>query len=225
MNYEEFKKLAKKTTIPKHNSVYQVLGFLIDDIGLKRKSPYPKFNLNKVLIGFAESQKVGDAMIKTFISEYKDFVPYCFYIEKFPLGVPFNQFSTEDVFYRRLYDSNGICIEESVSSYNETDLNKDCGGFRGRLSDSLRFNEGDIVEVRYGKEVELGIIAGRVMTIERCWEIWKKNPKRYMLDSSDDQYTVYDVKGFHSHVSPLNIMQLRFPISNYLKKKLYNVYA
>lgn len=204
--------------------MYKVWGYLLDDGCLTRKSPYPKFNLNKVIIGFTESLPIGETMIDDFILEYKDFVTYCFYIDEFPIDKHIYQFCAEDVFYRRLYDSNGIYLEESVSSYYETDLNKGCGVFRGRISESLRFTEGDIVEVRNENQVELGIVTNRVMTIDRCWEIWKKDSDRYLLDSSDDQYTIYWDKENHSHISPLNILHPRFPISDYLRKKYQRIY-
>ena len=223
MDFLEFKRKALNPTITISKAIYQVKGFLINEEVAQKKSFYPKFSLFKVLIGFVEKIIEGENMIKDFIKSNQNLMPYCFYITRYPIGLQLNHYEDEDAFSQILYNAEGRVIEKSVCSSEGHYLNKDYCIFRGRLSTSLRFKEGDIVEVRNGNQVELGVVSNKVMTIERCWDIWVKNPERYLLDSSDDQYTINFNKDIHSHISPLNLMSPRFPVPDYLRKKFLKI--
>ncbi len=138
-------------------------------------------------------------------------------------------------------------LDRTYCSGMQRDFRTPYGVFRGSEKSTIRFKEGDIVEVRDNDEVHLAVIASANMTIERCWKIrerWEKKYRGiekegstalvdesqqevdYSIDSSDDQSPVIDGPSYdtHEHIHMLNIMPLRYLLSDKLRKRYEGYY-
>lgn len=249
MTFEEFKELALNPPKRNDETIFEVEGFTIDENqGRKPGQLYPKFYLEKHLIGFSHTIDDSEKLIFDFIDMMKKMtsVPYCFYVKEYPLNENLQYFRDGYALSMKLYDRDGLFIDQTYCSALIKDFRTEYGVFRGRASDKLRFNEGDIVEVREGDEVNLGIVASPMLTIENCWEIrnYHKNNSNilnrdhniiltdkeidydYKVDSGDDQCLIIKGPGYeiNNHVHTLNILLLHYPLPDKLRKRYERYY-
>ena len=248
MTFEEFKELALNPPKKNDETIFEVEGFTIDENqGRKPGQLYPKFHLEKYLIGFSHTIDDSEKLIFDFIDMMKKMisVPYCFYVKEYPLNENLQYFSDGYALSMRLYDSKGNFLDKTYCSALIKDFRTEYGVFRGRESDKLRFKEGDVIEVREGDIVQLGIIASPMLTIDKCWELRnnKNNSslfsrdhniilsdqeldKYYNVDPGDDQCLVIKGPGYeiNNHVHTLNILPLHYPLPDKLRKRYERYY-
>ncbi|WP_300804642.1 hypothetical protein [uncultured Duncaniella sp.] len=250
MIFDEFKVLALNPPQREEETIFEVVEYAIDEhlCQTKKKSKYPKFDLRHYTVGFCHTLENAEALIMDAIEDDKKYCtePYCFYVKEYPVGKFIGHVWEEYAVSMRLYDSKGCMLDRTYCSGMQRDFRTPYGVFRGREKNAIRFKEGDIVEVRDKDEVHLAVIASANMTIERCWELrerWEKKyrgsekdsaatlvnefpEEDYPVDSSDDQSPVIDGPGYdtHEHIHTLNIMPLRYPLSDRLRKRYGGYY-
>ena len=248
MTFEEFKELALNPPKRNDETIFEVEGFTVDEKqGRKTGLLYPKFHLEKHLIGFSHTIDSSEKLIIDFIDNRKDSsnLPYCFYVKEYPVNENLQYFRDGYALSMRLYDSKGNYLDKTYCSALIKDFRTEYGVFRGRESDKLRFKEGDVVEVREGDIVQLGIIASPMLTIDKCWELRnnKNNSslfsrdhniilsdqeldKYYNVDPGDDQCIVIKGPGYeiNQHVHTLNILALQYPLPDKMKKRYERYY-
>lgn len=251
MTFEEFRALALNPPQRDEETIFEVVEYTINEnYYLSDKKPkYPKFDLSHYTVGFCLSLEEAEALILDGIENDRkcSAEPYCFYVKEYPLGKFIGHVWEEYAVSMRLYDSTGHMIDRTYCSGMQRDFRTSYGVFRGREKSAMRFKEGDIVEVREKDEVHLAVIASANMTIELCWDIrqrWQKKycgsekdsavtlvdedrEEEYPIDSSDDQSPVIDGPGYewHEHVHTLNILPLRYPLSDKLRKRYEGYYV
>lgn len=251
MTFEEFKALALNPPQREEETIFEVVEYAVNEdlYQTKKKSKYPKFDLSHHTVGFCHSLDDAEVLIKDAIEDDKEYStePYCFYVKEYPVGKFIGHVWEEYAVSMRLYDSTGCMLDRTYCSGMQRDFHTPYGVFRGREKNAIRFKEGDIVEVRDKDEVHLAVIASANMTIERCWEIresWEKKyrgsekdsatalvdesqeEEDYPIDSSDDQSPVIDGPSYdtHGHIHTLNILPLRYPLSDKLRKRYEGYY-
>lgn len=248
MTYEEFKALALKPPRRNEETIFQVVEYTVNENLGRRKSLYPEFDLRHKTVGFCHSVAEAEKLITDAIADdikYKS-EPYCFYIKEYPIGAYLGTIWEGYGVSMRLYDSEGRFLDKTYCSAMGRDHRTPYGIFRGRPSESIRFKEGDIVEVRDGDSVHLAVVASSPMTIERGWELrdrWKHKyngtapdcssvlvddgkEDGFPSDAGDDQSPVIDGPSYdtHDHILTLNIMPLRYPLSDNLREKYEGYY-
>lgn len=162
---------------------------------------------------------------------------YCFHIKEYPLDTLDERGCYNYGVSWRLYDQNGDPIDHAWCSSMERDFGTKSGKFRGRPEESIRFKAGDIVEVydTRRKCIKLAVATQSPINVDWCWRYRgccldglpdNKEPEDgdewfYGLDFSDDQAAVIDGPGYeyHEHIQTLDIMPLRFPLSEKLRKR------
>ena len=248
MTYEEFKALALNPPRRDEETIFQVVEYTVNENLGRRKSLYPEFDLRHKTVGFCHSVAEAEKLIEDAIADDRKYKsdPYCFYVKEYPVGIFLGTTWEGYGVSMRLYDSGGHFLDQTYCSAMNRDHRTPYGTFRGRPDDAIRFNEGDIVEVRDGDSVHLAVVASSPMTIERGWEMRDRWKQRYngtapdhssvIIDSSskdefpsdagDDQSPVIDGPSYdtHDHILTLNIMPLRYPLSDKLKKKYEGFY-
>lgn len=164
MTFEEFKDLALNPPKYKGNSILIVEKYLvIDPIG-PLKSYYPVFNLCKSIEGYYTCLKNAEELIRDIVSKYRK--PhsdlYCFYIKEFPVDKKL-KWKADYGISMRLYDAGGGLVDQTHCSGLVSDRKNVYGEFCGRAEENIRFNPGDIVEVRIDDEVFLGIMCSDII--------------------------------------------------------------
>lgn len=229
MTYEEFEQLAMNPLRPDCKTVFVVTEIDMCCLPDRRRSYYPKFDVYRNIVGYSCSLEGAEALMHKAIESTEDVSEiYCFHIVEH-----FLDHQEEDEVSWRLYSNRGELIDHS---WHEACLTRHSSVFRGRPKSSIRFKAGDIVEVLNGNEVRLAVATQSPIDIEWCWEYRNRclmhlagniegkdieSEWYYGLDGSDDQAAVIDGPGYecHDHISSLNIMPLRFPISKRLRER------
>lgn len=248
MTFEEFKALALDPPRRDEETIFQVVEYTINENLGRRKSLYPEFDLRHKTVGFCHSVAEAEKLIEEAIADDRKYKsdPYCFYVKEYPINVYLGTIWEGYGVSMRLYDSKGRFLDRTYCSAMDCDRRTPYGTFRGRPADAIRFNEGDIVEVRDGDSVHLAVVASSPMTIERGWEMrdrWKQryngtapdcssilvNDSRdneFPSDAGDDQSPVIDGQSYdtHDHILTLNILPLHYPLSDKLRKKYEGFY-
>ncbi len=248
MTYKEFKSLALNPPRRDEETIFQVIGYTVNQNLGRRKSLYPEFDLRHRTVGFCHSVAEAEKLIADAIADDRKYQsePYCFYVKEYPIGKYLGTIWEGYGVSMRLYDSEGRFLDKTYCSAMDRDHRTPYGIFRGRPAESIRFKEGDVVEVRDGDSVHLAVVASSPMTIERGWEMrdnWKQKYNGTAPDSSsvlvddgkedgfpsdagDDQSPVIDGPSYdtHDHILTLNIMPLRYPLSDKLRKKYEGYY-
>lgn len=122
---------------------------------------------------------------------------YALYVYELPINedVLFNQ-------YQRLwvYDRKGDLNTQSVCETILHELHFSSAKFRGRDPDSIRFKQGDVVDVydREKNRVRRGVVVKQPPTIEKCWEMRKEVEKACIAEgvdaeNTDDNYWLYSI--------------------------------
>lgn len=84
MTFEEFKNLALNPPKREEETIFEVVGYTVDENqGRKPGQLYPKFHLEKYLIGFSHRIAESEKLIFDFLNSRIEMshVPYCFYVK------------------------------------------------------------------------------------------------------------------------------------------------
>ena len=160
-------------------------------------------------------EKAEKAMMRVVKNWDTDEDNYCFIITERKLNPKPDK---EDVVGVRTYLPDGSWYEENM-------VGRD-GVFRGRPNERIRFKIGDVVEVLYGKTVELAIVGNTPPSLEFAEQMRKRRlgngvTDEFFMDKFDDSYTIYDTHpGGHTHVESLFVFPTRKPVSEKLVQKL-----
>lgn len=221
----------------------------------QRRVFYPSYGLRHYHEFFSQDLAGAEAIVRkqaAALAERGEMV-YCFEVDELPFG----ENVMGDYVSSRVYDANGSLLDQSLCSTFFNEERDDYRHFRGR--DQSRFKKGDIVEVHYGDSVELAIVVGMPATVDwcyryglrvvesmrrRCPEMGEEELTRlsfskwYMLDDTDDSYTVINqpaeayIDGHgnevlhwpHDHVGSLRVFTPRFPIPEKIERELKTYY-
>lgn len=215
LTFDEFKERANRKPVLDGAWIYQLTQAIMDnDI----KVPYPMFDLynreERLFLSF------DDAL--TYIRENKRENTYCNWISQILVGERQQEHGAV-----WLLDEGGNIIDYTTTySFGEGEE----AHFYGRPIERQRFKRGDIVEVVSGDKVRLAVLNSDVPDIEHCWGIYNRCIDRsigdghipYILDYSDDSEVVIDGPSycFHDHVSPLVLLEPRFPIPEDIREEM-----
>lgn len=241
MTYEDFKRLALNPPRRDEDTVFEITIMEIASLPEHRRNYYPKFPVTERRIGFSLSLSEAEELIRTAVSvaakQGDEDDIYCFHVKEYPVDVFDNMGCYNYGIMWRLYDNTGNLMDHTWCSSMDRDFHTEFGKFRGRPDESIRFEAGDIVEVYDAREkcIKLAVATQSPINVDWCWkyrgrcreELSPGTPDDsdlgwyYGLDFSDDQAAVIDGPGYeyHQHIPTLNIMPLRFPISDKLRKR------
>ena len=265
MTFDEFKLLANNPPRKEEPTIFKVVVYGIDtsersqesengdnESPKKREfySEFPLYCFHEVL---SSTLSDAEAIMMRLLQDVAN--AYCAVITELPFGEDIHS----DYVSSRLYDACGVLLEQSLCSSYFNEERDDYRHFRGRTPEQTRFAKGDIVEVRYGNAVELAIVVGVPASVEWCYQyglrvmnhMRKRCPgmsedelgrlafsKWYMLDDTDDSYTVINQPAQaynysngkqefywpHDHVSGQCLMKPRFPIPKQIEKEFSTYY-
>ena len=177
--------------------------------------PVRKRLYNLSLGAYTTLEKAEKAMMRVVKNWDTDEDNYCFIITERKLNPKPDK---EDVVGVRTYLPDGSWYEENMVGQD--------GVFRGRPNVRIRFKIGDVVEVLYGKTVELAIIGNTPPSLEFTEQMRKRRlgngvTDEFFMDKFDDSYTIYDTHpGGHTHVESQFVFPTRKPVSEKLVQKL-----
>lgn len=177
--------------------------------------PVRKRLYNLSLGAYTTLEKAEKAMMRVVKNWDTDEDNYCFIITERKLNPKPDK---EDVVGVRTYLPDGSWYEENM-------VGRD-GVFRGRPKERIRFKIGDVVEVLYGKTVELAIVGNTPPSLEFAEQMRKRRlgngvTDEFFMDKFDDSYTIYDTcPGGHTHVESQFVFPTRKPVSEKLVQKL-----
>ena len=160
-------------------------------------------------------EKAEKAMMRVVKNWDTDEDNYCFIITERKLNPKPDK---EDVVGVRTYLPDGSWYEENMVGQD--------GVFRGRPNERIRFKIGDVVEVLYGKTVELAIVGNTPPSLEFAEQMRQRRLEKgmtdgFFMDKFDDSYTIYDTRpGGHTHVESQFVFPTRKPVSEKLVQKL-----
>lgn len=240
MTCEEFKQLALTPPRRDEDTIFEITMLEIGFVPERRRELYPKFPVRRVRIGFsstlAGAEKLIFAAISNAAQQDEANKICCFHVKEYPLDthdeIGYSNYGTS----WRLYDQNGNLIDHTWCSSMERDFDTEYGKFRGRPPESIRFKAGDVVEIYDERNscIRLAIATQSPVDIDWCWRYRERCREElspgitdnglelgwtYGLDFGDDQVAVIDGPGYeyHEHIQTLNIMPLRFPLSDKLR--------
>ena len=177
--------------------------------------PVRKRLYNLSLGAYTTLEKAEKAMMRVVKNWDTDEDNYCFIITERKLNPKPDK---EDVVGVRTYLPDGSWYEENMVGQN--------GVFRGRPNERIRFKIGDVVEVLYGKTVELAIVGNTPPSLEFAEQMRQRRLEKgmtdgFFMDKFDDSYTIYDTRpGGHTHVESQFVFPTRKPVSEKLVQKL-----
>ena len=177
--------------------------------------PVRKRLYNLSLGAYTTLEKAEKAMMRVVKNWDTDEDNYCFIITERKLNPKPDK---EDVVGVRTYLPDGSWYEENMVGQD--------GVFRGRPNERIRFKIGDVVEVLYGKTVELAIVGNTPPSLEFTEQMRKRRlgngvTDEFFMDKFDDSYTIYDTHpGGHTHVESQFVFPTRKPVSEKLVQKL-----
>ena len=177
--------------------------------------PVRKRLYNLSLGAYTTLEKAEKAMMRVVKNWDTDEDNYCFIITERKLNPKPDK---EDVVGVRTYLPDGSWYEENMVGQD--------GVFRGRPNERIRFKIGDVVEVLYGKTVELAIVGNTPPSLEFAEQMRQRRLEKgmtdgFFMDKFDDSYTIYDTRpGGHTHVESQFVFPTRKPVSEKLVQKL-----
>ena len=177
--------------------------------------PVRKRLYNLSLGAYTTLEKAEKAMMRVVKNWDTDEDNYCFIITERKLNPKPDK---EDMVGVRTYLPDGSWYEENM-------VGRD-GVFRGRPKERIRFKIGDVVEVLYGKTVELAIVGNTPPSLEFAEQMRQRRLEKgmtdgFFMDKFDDSYTIYDTHpGGHTHVESQFVFPTRKPVSEKLVQKL-----
>lgn len=135
-----------------------------------------------------------------------------FTINEYPYG------SSAHLITSRLYDSDGNLTDQSLCPWDGEN-----GSFHGRPEEMIRFNHGDIVEMKWRDEIELGFVVNCPVDTKRADLINSDHPT---YDTTDDSYTILTTSDYisHNHVYALDVFQPMFHIPKPTLNRLQKAY-
>lgn len=229
MKFEEFREFALNPQYPDDRVIYRLDLHYVENKGTSET----EFNVSKRHSFLYPDLKAVGFMLNRFITkEIFNKNLYAVYVYE----LPFNK-NIENDLYRKLwvYDKLGNLISQSVCSALVEDLDSHHAKFRGRLSEQIAFEPGDIVEIYNHKKekVELAIVVESPLTIEQCWLIREsikqecikeglladKVDENYYLYDSDDNYLVLTIDGFQKGIRPTDVFPSSVFVSDELRKR------
>lgn len=251
MAFNEFRQLADNPPRKDEPTVFKVAVYGIDTLEMDQESEngdkesprhreyYPEFPLYCHHEVLAATLPDAEAMMRRLFQDVSKV--YCAVVTELSFG--------EDIrsgyVSVRVYGSDGCLIDTSKCSSFFTEERDDYRHFRGRAPEEIRFEEGDIVEVFGGDSVSLAVVVGLPPSVERCfgiatrmcgnkrdremtqqqWEDFCFN-RGYLLDDTDDCYTVVDGPGYihHQHIPSWCVFKPYFPIPKHIEEKLHRDY-
>lgn len=187
----------------------------------KRSRRYPHYKVDDWKIGTASSLVGAEKMISEYLAKPdRRTIIHSFIIREVPID---RSCPVPSCLASFIYDQDGIRTDERAFST----IIGDNGVFTGRTPEQIRFKDGDIVEIRRGKDIELGFIAGVPMGVEEAKQF---SSSGLILDDTDDQYTIMFNSDYasHTHVSALSVFRPRFNIPQAMEMRLrkeYNDYV
>lgn len=229
MTFEEFKKLALNPPYTDDKVIYRLDLHYIENKGTSET----EFSVSKRRSYLYPDLKAVGFMLNRFITkEIFNKSLYAVYVYE----LPFNK-DIENDLYRKLwvYDKLGNLISQSVCSALVEDLDSHHAKFRGRSSEQIAFEPGDIVEIYNHKKekVERAIVVESPLTIEQCWLIREsikqesikeglladKVDENYYIYDSDDNYLVVTIDGFQKEIRPTDVFPSSVFASDELRKQ------
>lgn len=177
--------------------------------------PVRKRLYNLSLGAYTTLEKAEKAMMRVVKNWDTDEDNYCFIITERKLNPKPDK---EDVVGVRTYLPDGSWYEENMVGQD--------GVFRGRPNERIRFKIGDVVEVLYGKTVELAIVGNTPPSLEFAEQMRQRRLEKgmtdgFFMDKFDDSYTIYDTRpGGHTHFESQFVFPTRKPVSEKLVQKL-----
>ncbi len=220
LTLDEFSSLAVRKPNLDGNWIYRLTRTVICEVTEKM---YPEFDIYEEVpiwfLSFREAQAKIVELVSS-IDEESHGMTYCFHIVQIPLGCPAEHGA------QWLYDASGKLLDYSITCWTGDAISV---RFFGRPNSRQRFKRGDIVEVLTNGKVSLAVLVENSPSIEWCWDLYKRCKEGeedekipYFLDASDDCCYLVDGPGheYHSHVSPLLIMNPRFPIPEEIERKM-----
>ena len=203
LTLEDFTRLANREPNLEGNWIYYLNQSTLNE---ELKNPYPKFDLDwhqeRIFLKFEDALD--------FIKKQNDKTIYCSTIAQMPIGGQMDEHGAQ-----WLFDKDGQLIDYTLTHFYGDDINS---YFFGCPEKRQRFEVGDIVEVLAGNGVHLAVIHHKMLTIQKCYQRYKRYQKDGcigpFLDSTDESLIVIDGPSYfcHDHVSPLQLMKPRFPI-------------
>lgn len=250
MTFEEFRELALNPPKRDVETIFEVNEYDVKDLPERKRSHYPKFDVRHYRVGISHTLSEAEMLMHKAIERakmYNDEI-YCFHIKEYPVGElqSFAWYNYGESW--RLYDRNGRFLDKTYCSGYRIESPTEYGRYRGRPEESFRFKAGEIVEVLDGDEVGLAVATGSGLSVEWYWELWQrirkieellynKDEKQHKLsddeveglyfpDAGDDQTPVIDGPSYvtHDHIHTLNIMPLRYKLSQRLRKRYEGYY-
>lgn len=203
LTLEDFTRLANRKPDLEGDWIYYLNQSTLNE---ELKNPYPKFDLD-----WSQERlflKFEDAL--DFLSNQNDKSIYCSKITQMPVGGLMCENGAQ-----WLFDKDGQLIDYTTTHSFGDDINS---YFFGCPEKRQRFEVGDIVEVITGKDVHLAVIYRKMLTVQKCYQVYKRYREDGLmgpfLDCTDDSLIVIDGPFYfcHDHVSPLQLMKPRFPI-------------
>lgn len=189
------------------------------------ENPYPAFNISRSGRFLCRTFEEANIQIKKLAAVNGQEKIYRFVLRKLPLA---ERFYSGDFLKLHVYDANGTMLDQSLCS--------DCASagrlneFRGRPENLVRFHEGEIVECFDRDKVRLAVVTGLPLTPSQCLEIAERHnnrhpeyPKEWILDWSDDSYTVIhgpDYAATHEHIFAPFVSKPTFEVPEELRKYL-----
>lgn len=202
--------------------VYEVVQFVIDDADAAVDSSC--FRIIPKRLGFSSNLDHAEVLIAR-AAWRGSRSPYCFHIKKYDLDVSSEPVMEDYGVWWRLYDANGVLIDHTYCSGLLRDRDAVSGVFKGRPEKSLRFDAGDIVEVRDGVKVRLAVVTALPQTREQHREQRQNNGRpASVMDASDDVVSVMYDPEHHGRVHTLNVMRPHAPLADEVRQRLEGYY-
>ncbi len=216
MNYNEFRLLAKNPPHPNVATIFVVEEILVANLPQGKSRHYPCFEVTKRHAWFHTINEAEDCIRNMVVEDNQRYSSvYCYYMKEICPKL-FSTDSPLDAVSCRLYDFNGILIDQSYYSVGLPETEDESqmryySIFRGRDKSMQRFKDGDIVEWYHPEGfVTLGILIDNwAPTLDDCWRSWQNEEKslqdelwrtpsykeiaeQYFWDYGDDAFTVLD---------------------------------
>lgn len=226
MTYKEFNCIALASRSTDSPAIFLMEIVTIKDLQGKKRQHYPKYKICTYLEAFTNTLDEAEELMMADISKRngkEDEQVFCYYVTEKPLGKVLYK---RDYISKRMYDDTGTLLEKSCCpSFGYANRTLSSHPFCGRPENAVRFHVGDIVEVNRGNVVSLAVVAGTPPSVERCWEVFNKNEKKWYLypfDDTDDVYIVLNGPGYgyHEHISPLNVFTPHFHIPTQMERRM-----
>lgn len=180
---------------------------------------YPRYSISKYGTYYCHTLVEAEDLLRQLIlnkDNYGDlWIPeniHHFTINEYPYG-NMAYFITS-----RIYDYEGDLVDQSLCPSNCKN-----GEFHGRPEEMVRFEQGDIVEMMLGDEIELGFVVGCPVDTKWAELVNSEHP---LFDDTDDSYVILTTSdyGSHNHVQSLDVFRPMFPIPNPTLNRLQNAF-